>query len=44
MKAQVLHGIGDIRYEETDKPRIERLGISKGKGSRSMWLRYSKNI
>ena len=24
MKAQVLHGIGDIRYEETDKPRIEK--------------------
>lgn len=24
MKAQILHGIGDIRYEETDKPRIEK--------------------
>lgn len=45
MRAYVLHGIDDLRLEETALPEIKRTGSSgKGYGSRYLRLGYSTDL
>ena len=45
MKAVVLHGIGDLRYEEVSLPHLaEGEAANQGKGSRHLRLGYQPGV